>query len=190
MRYIILSLFFIFFSAGCCKDHSELIPGQDFIPDEILEEIIANGQPIYDGYDPPSLEGTYLIAPLTRISSNFPDNANNFGNKEIRFYDFNRNSLTLKMATLQGGSEGEGFGSFISGEGDYFTVYVRIDAKGDDGSESLTTQVYSGRIVDNGIEDLTYSLFMINDYGDINDDLIEIGQGRTFVDGDGFSPKI
>lgn len=189
MQKILFILAIILVLQSCCKDHSEVIPGQDFISDEILQEIQDNGQPIYEGYNPPKLDGTYIISPLTKISSNFPDNnSSTYADKFVRFFDFNPNKLTLKVSQEQGGSKGKGFGSFISGEGDSFTVYVKIENEDDRGVEYITTQVYSGIVTENGITDMTSSVFMIDDAGDPNNEYIENGQGRTFIDGDYFSP--
>ncbi len=86
--------------------------------------------------------------------------------------------------------EGDGFGSFISGQGNNFTVYVKIDAEDTKGHKLLQTEVYSGTLEQGGIRNLQRSLFMIDDKGDPNGEYIENGQGRLVEDGDGFSEKI
>lgn len=192
MKQITFFILSIFILSGCCKDHSDVIPGQNFISDEILENIRDNGQPIYEGYNPPLLEGTYRIAPLEKISSTFNDiNAPlSFGDEVVTFYDYDEKNLTLKVSTEQGGSKGRGFGSFISGEGNIFTIYVKLDKEDDKGVNYVNTKVYSGEVTENGISDLTTSIFMIDDAGDPNNEYIENGQGRTFIDGNYFSEKM
>lgn len=188
----IFILIFLLISA-CCEDHSDIIPGQDFIPEEILTTIQENGQPIYEGLNPPRMEGRYLVSPLRFRSSNIENDFSvntQFSDQFITFSNFDANSLTLQVAIEQGNRTGEGFGSFISGQGNNFTIYVEINITDDNGHRYLTTEVYSGTLEGGGIRDLHLSLFMIDDQGDPNNDLIENGQGRLFVDGDGFSPQL
>lgn len=179
--------------SGCCKDHSELIPGQDFIPDDILEAIEQNGQTIYDGYNPPRLEGRYFMAPPILSSSNFDDSVfpgHTFIDLILEFSDFDPATLTIKVAITEGGITGEGRGSFISGQGNNFTVYVRIDSKDSSGHEFLQADVYSGTLEPDGIRNLQRSVFMVDDKGDPNEEYIENGQGRLITDADGFSEKL
>ncbi len=187
--FIAISLLF----SSCYDDHSEVIPGQDFIPEEILAEIRENGQPIFEGLNPPDVTGRYRISPAELVSSNFDDDLNpghRFADEYIEFSEFDEASLTLRVDIEQSGSIGEGYGSFISGSGDSFTIYVRIDNINEQDVETLQTRVYSGSTRDNGVIELYGSTFMIDDGGDPFNNLIEIGQGRLFKDGDGFSEKI
>jgi hypothetical protein len=57
MKKIFAFIAISFFLSACYDDHSEVIPGQDFIPDEILAEIRENGQPIFEGLNPPDVTG-------------------------------------------------------------------------------------------------------------------------------------
>ena len=178
--------------ASCYEDHSDLIPGQDFIPPEILEEIRANGQPIFEGLNPPDVTGRYRISPLELVRSNFPDNnrPDRFGDELIEFSGLDKEQLLLKVSLEQGGNVGEGFGSFISGSENNFTIYVRVDNTDNKGHTTLRTRVYSGTVTNNDITNLYTSLFMINDQGDPNGEYIENGNGRLFKDGDGYSERI
>lgn len=188
----IFSLLIIVFTA-CYEDHSEVIPGQDFIPDDILTKIQDNGQVLYEGLNPPELEGKFVMSPYVLRSSNIPDDfdaGTEFGRKTIEFTDFDPESLRLAVTLEQGGSVGEGYESFIAGTGDNFTVYVRVERTDENGNKRLLTEVYSGRLTGSGIFDMTSSIFMIDDFGDPEDNVIEIGQGRLFADQDGFSERL
>jgi hypothetical protein len=192
MKNLIMLLAVTVFLASCHEDHSDLIPGQDFIPPEILEEIKANGQPIFEGLNPPEVVGTFRASPLTLVASNFDDAdrpGKVFGALTIDFFDYDPDELTLKVNIEQGGSGGDGLGSFISGQGNDFTIYVRLEREVG-GTKTLQTRVYSGTLVNGGISNLFESLFMIDDGGDPNNNLIDVGHGRLFEDGDGFSEKI
>jgi hypothetical protein len=194
MKYLILSLSLAVLFGACCKDHSDIIPGQNFIPEDVLKAIEDNGQVIYKGFNPPDLPGKYLMSPAVLVSSNFPDNASpgdRFVDAIIEFYDYNPSDLTLKVRIEEiGESTGEGFGSFISGNGNNFTVYVKVETEDTQGHKFLQTDVYSGTLESGGIRDLQRSGFMVDDKGDPNNEYIENGQGRLAEDGDGFSEKI
>ncbi len=179
--------------SSCCKDYSDLIPGQDFIPNDVLKAIEDNGHIIYDGYTPPALDGKYLMSPSVLVSSNFDDPylpGHLFVDGVIEFSDFDPQALTLKVTIAEGGLQGVGYGSFISGNGNNFTVYVKVEAKDLSGHELLQTEVYSGTLEPGGIRNLQRSLFMVDDHGDPNDEYIGNGQGRLAKDSDGFSEKI
>ena len=195
MKKFLPLIFLAFLLNSCCKDHSDVIPGQNFIPDDILEEIRNNGQVIHEGFNPPKLKGKYLMSIQTLVSSNFPDAftpGHTFVDLTLEFLNFNTNSLTLTVKIEEGGQllVGGGKGSFISGEGNDFTIFVENKAKDDSGHELIQAEVYSGTLDANGIINLQRSLFMINDNGDPAGKYIENGQGRLIIDGDGYSEKI
>ena len=193
MKKALLLLLPALILSACCKDHSDIIPGQNFIPADILEEIEINGHIIYDGFNPPPLSGKYLMSPSVLVNSNFDDPylpGHLFVDAEIEFYDYDPDKLTIKVRVTEGTVIGEGKGSFISGEGDNFTVYVRLDLKDASDHEFLQADVFSGTLEAAGIRDLQRSVFMIDDGGDPNDEYIENGNGRLAKDGDGFSEKI
>jgi len=193
MKNLITLLVIAVFFVSCHEDHSDLIPGQDFIPEEILAEIKANGQPIFEGLNPPDLNGRFRMSPYVLVSSNFNDGSQpgkKFADKHIEFKNLDRSTLKLEVDVSQGSNTGEGFGSFISGEGNDFTVFVRVDRTDEDGHTILSAEVYSGTLTDNGILNMYSSFFMVDDNGDPNNDKIENGEGRLFEDQDGFSEKI
>lgn len=194
MKKYIPILFLAFFIHSCCQDHSEIIPGQNFIPDDILQDIIDNGQVINEGFNPPKLEGKYRVSPQTLVSSNFNDALLPgfvFVDLIIEFKNFNATKQTVDVFLEEVGENmGEGKGSFVSGEGNQFTVYVEINTEDNQGHKLLQADVYSGTLEPNGIINLQRSLFMIEDNGDPNNEYIENGQGRLIDDNDGFSEKI
>lgn len=193
MKNTIFFLLIALVLGACCKEYPELVPGQNFIPDDILKAIENNGQVIHNGYTPPHLEGKYLISPQVLVSSNFDDPylpGHLFNSTILEFSEFNPKDLTIKVSITEGSLTGVGYGSFISGQGDNFTVYVKLDAEDSTGHKLLQTEVYSGTLEANGIRNLQRSLFMVDDHGDPNQEYLGNGQGRLAKDGDGFSEKL
>lgn len=193
MKNTIFFLLITLVLGSCCKEYPELVPGQNFIPEDILKAIEDNGQVIYNGYTPPHLEGKYFLSPQVLVGSNFDDPASPgdvFSDVIVEFSEFDPKALTIKAKITEGGSSGEGYGSFISGHDNNFTIYVRVDAEDLQGHKLIRTEVYSGTLESAGIRNLQRSGFMVDDKGDPNDDYIENGQGRLAKDGDGFSEKL
>lgn len=191
LPFIFLALLF----NSCCKDHSDVIPGQNFIPEDILEEIENNGQVIYSGFNPPVLKGKYRLSPTILVSSNFADTyspGDEFKSQILEFSNFRRSDLTLEVSIEDedGVHKTKGRGGFIAGEGNDFTIYIREDTENTTtGHVHLSTTVLSGTVDANGIVNLHLSRFMIDDNGDPYGDLFENGNGRLFKDGDGYSEK-
>lgn len=190
LSFLAIALLF----SACCKDHSDLIPGQDFIPDDVLRAIEENGQTIHKGFNPPALDGRYRLAPAVLVRSNFDDPylpGHAFLDATIGFSQYNPGNLTLKVTVSEGSaSSGEGSGSFVSGSGNNFTVYVKVESTDAEGNTVIHADVYSGTLEAGGIRNLQRSYFMIDDNGDPNDRYIEVGNGRLAEDQDGFSEKI
>lgn len=160
----------------------------DFIPEEILDEMIAQGMPINRGGNPPNIENTYLATPFILLSSNRPSDSpgSEFYDLLLRFYQQDNNQLTVKLDYSSGIEAGEGVGSFIVGEENKFTVVtdLRVTAYNDTADAAF---VFSGTIAEGYIHDLYVANFMINNYGNSSGYFIEEGEGRVFYDEDGMS---
>lgn len=163
----------------------------DFLPPDVLEEIIDIGMPIYEGYDPPNLEGTYFVSPFILKNTTVPGESLNqaFADVTLLFSDQNNETLSIMMDYTQVSSEGGGIGSYIVGSGNAFSVFAEVDIVAS-GSPAKMAFVISGEVVSNDIVDLHWATFMLEDFGDPSNVLIDIGQGRLLYDSDGLSPKL
>ncbi|MCB0540735.1 MAG: hypothetical protein KDE33_24680 [Bacteroidetes bacterium] len=178
--------------ASCCKE--EMTPPVNPIPPEVLKQIEANGQVLHQGTNPPNINGKYLLSPAVLVRSNFDDDlfvGYTFVDNIITFSGWKKGSsdITIQVEEVDH-LIGTAMGSYISGSGNDFTVYVLIDLKDNDNHTVKTTHVFSGTIIKDGINNLQLSIFMVDDNGDPNDKYIENGQGRLVEDEDGFSEKI
>jgi hypothetical protein len=200
--YILAALFVVGIIATNCKkdETNDLIEANglsrdinDFISEEILNILDSLGMPINTGGNPANIEGTYLISPMVLTESNRPFDVigKTYADKTFTFFDQNNDNLTLTTALTQGGGVGEGLGSFIVGNGNNFSVFVRIKKVNQEHNDStLTTQIFSGTITSDGIGNIYNALVMLDDYGDPNNHYIAIGDARVFYDEDGFSERV
>lgn len=172
---------------------------EEFIPSDLLGEM-ANHMQIYEGINPPNIEGCYLLDELTVVycedyasGGGYAPGYNNFVDLYIEFSDQDNKALTLNIQTQEGTTVSEGSGAFIRGEGDNFTAYFEtigtsIGSSDNTINTSMVT-VISGTKTTSGISDITYSFVMVSKENDINGDLMEEGVFRVFEEGDDLAVK-
>ncbi|MDR1454333.1 MAG: fibronectin type III domain-containing protein, partial [Tannerella sp.] len=160
---------------------------------EIQKKMTDLGLPINGGGNPPNLVGTYKISPVILKKSNFSDGVSpgyQFNDVYLTFSEQNNDDLTVKVSFVQSTSIGEGSGAYVIGEGNKFSVFVELVTDHDDGTRTISADVYSGTMTSTGIQDFYNALFMIDDGGDPEDSYIENGQGRLVYDSDGLSERV
>lgn len=169
---------------GLSEDITELVP------QEILDEMENLGMTINGGGSPPSLAAAYLATPFILKSSNIDSDSPGmtFADYEVTFYEQDNTYLKIKYSYTNGPESGEGLGGFIVGEDNKFTVFVEVTSTAYE-EEVTMVHVVSGIMGDEGINDLYFANFMIDNNGNPNGYWIGDGQGRVIYDEDGFSPK-
>lgn len=165
------------------------------VPPAILDSI-ESYMPIYRGSNPPTIEGSYLIEPYEAVYCQDYDGQHGFApgyifiSEIIRFSNQNNETLTLDYEDkdVNGLSYSIGKGSFISGEGDNFTVYFETEGELYD-IYTRASQIYSGTISESGILDLYHVLIMVEKGDDPNGAVMQAGYFRLFKDGDGLAAR-
>ena len=155
------------------------------IPNQYLKELQKH-MAIYDGVNPPNVEGVYLIAPaLLHYDSYNAQGVDSFSNTYIEFYAQDMANKTLRTRE-QGGNDAQGTGSFISGEGNDFTVFLN-NTGNDKGISFKTATVISGTVTSKGIKNLYYGFLMLEKGDDPEGRVMDPGRYRIIKDGDGLS---
>jgi hypothetical protein len=163
------------------------------ISEAVLSDIENMGMPIYRGGNPPAdIEGEYLISPDICKASNRPNDqygaGHQFSDYYVSFEKQNNRKLTVDVNLRQAFSEGEGADAYLVGNGDNFTVFVKIKGKILSFHNYQTVDIYSGTITSNGIKNLYQASIMIKGGGELYG-LIENNQCRIAFDSDGFSER-
>ena len=142
---------------------------------------------IYDGVNPPNVEGVYLSSPtvLVYTSDGVYEPGHKFADKYYKFENQNMSTNTIDYEAKQSSTIQNGSGAFISGDGNNFTIF--FNSTGRDGEiTTKTALVVSGTKTSEGIKNLKYAFVMLDKY-DPNDVKMDVGAFRVIKDGDGIS---
>lgn len=192
----ICTLLFVFaLLCWSCKEEEEFPENglsrsiNNLVSQDLLDEMISLGMPIHTGSTPPVFENIYLASPLELIGSNRigDEIGATYTDFKVRFTEQDNPDLTVQLDYKSGSTVAAGLESFIAGNGDLFTVFARVEATQNNHTFYLL-YVISGEVVDGGLNDMHFALFMLDDNGDPSGNLIANGDGRVFKDGNDFSP--
>lgn len=164
-------------------------PIDTVIPEEIREKMEPY-IPIYEGVNPPNVEGAYYISPFVAVyceDGGYSPGAS-VNPRTIRFSNQDRVHNTLDYDSYAQSSSSSGPGAFISGTGSDFSAFFNTEgiSQGIYVKEAL---IISGTITSEGIEDLYYAFVMVKKGDDPSGKLMDEGVFRVFKDSDGMSVR-
>lgn len=162
------------------------------IPEEVLEQIEKH-MPIFDGSNPPNIEGEYLVSPwvLAYDVQNQFEVGHVFNDLYLKLYNQDMVNNTLDYIERQSGSDAIGTGSFISGDGTHFTVYFTVEGISRFTNYDINWKealMISGTKIDSGIGNFFYGFVMLEKSDDPEKKLVDVGHYRVIKDKDGTSP--
>lgn len=163
----------------------------EFLPEDVLDELGKTGIDIYPGNTPPSIAGTFRISPFQLIGTTiYQDVAigSIFGNEDITYYNQNNNNRTVQIKYTQAGIVGSGNAGYISGKDGYFTTFAKTNLTENGIVHSVMVEVTSGYWTESGIKDYQEAIWMIDNKG--NESIMDNNTGRVFNDKDFYSPRI
>lgn len=162
---------------------------ESIVPPTILDKMKPY-IPVYEGINPPIVNGAYLIDPMVTVycedqGQGGYDPGKIVVSTIIKFANQNNSKLSLDYAekSVSGSSDGTGNGAFISGSGDNFTAF--FDNEGTtQGISNRTALVISGTKTSTGIKNLKYAFVMVDKGSDPGNKLMNVGVFRVFKDQD------
>lgn len=163
------------------------------IDDVVPPTIQDNMKPyitIHNGSNPPNIEGTYYIDPMSTVycedGAYAPGKIVN--SLYIRFtkQDNSKLSIEYEEESQNNNDTSTGTGAFISGSNNDFTVYLNTTGTSS-GITYKTALVISGTKTSTGISGLRYAFVMEEKGADPNSILMKTGVFRVFEDKDGLS---
>ncbi|MDC6366661.1 MULTISPECIES: hypothetical protein [Flavobacteriaceae] len=192
----------IVYFTSCSKEDKDVFNGsqsslEDLFSEEVVQTLNDLNFTINEGANPPNLEGTFYVSQFILTNSNVPqDNiGSRFADQRYTFLNQNNsdntidfNGVQINVSTKEEFSQLDGSGSFISGEGNRFSIFLVVEQERiNSGTKTLTAFAISGSISEGGIVEFEQSLVMLDNFGDPKNEYIENGQGRKFIDQDEFS---
>lgn len=159
---------------------------RDFVTPELYNIMVGLGLNVNTGNTPPFIEGGYFLDPSELFASNIETDiiGTIFASQTFFLQDQNLNDLTITYQGSGGGQSDLGEGSFISGSGDNFSIFLTLESV-IQGFVAETVYVLSGTNTSEGFVDFQLAAFMLNNNGNQGGVFIENGKGRIFIDSDG-----
>ena len=160
------------------------------IPDDIRQKMEPY-IPIYDGMNPPNVEGCYMLDPMVAVYMEDYDgdlSELQWMGEYINLTNQNKNDNTIDMEelTADGESYSIGQGAVIVGEGNNFSILFNTEGT-NSGIYNKTALLLSGTKTTEGIQNLQYAFVMVEKGDDPEGELMEEGIFRVFKDGDEIS---
>lgn len=185
----------IFLLTGCMKETDETVllsvRGVK-IPETVLsaeeQEALMQYMPIYEGSNPPNVEGDWLASPMTLTFAS-DGYSGDFYDLHWRVERQNGRNLA-KYKEWQNTASALGKEAHIIGEGDNFTMYtIEQSENAARGWSCEQVTLVSGTKSEDGIKGYSYAIVMRNKT-DERGVIIEPDSYRVFTDGDGISLPI
>lgn len=170
----------------------------NLVGQNVLDELKRLGMQINGGVTPPTVTGIFNITPFILKNSNIPGDyaiGYQFYDTHIQFSNQDNSKLTVTVDEASFTSSGAvsststSTGSFVVGSGKLFTVFVKILATRSTGETADLVEVISGTIEPNGVSNLLYANYMIDNHG-YTQTYMDNNSARIIYDSDGMSERI
>lgn len=192
-----LALFVVLILASCSKDDE--VPAdkntseakiESFVTPELLTAMKDLGFEVNAGNNPPNVEGTYEVSPMEMTDTSVPNDFSFFFSPlTFTFFNQQEDGNSIEFKGENGNETGKGLGSLIAGDGNKFTVFLKVESTHDAGDTAINIRAISGEISETGIVDFQMGAFMLDNHGNPEENWIPNNTGRVFKDGDAFSPR-
>lgn len=169
------------------------------IPDSLQTSFSADFGSIPEGPVPPKIEGSYVVNPKQRVSSNLTEYEWPLQTVEPNMYMrfANQHNGIVKM-DLNEATETVTDTVFVCGNGSAFAVYF-IENKSYEielGGQTYHAKVkrgivMKGQVIEDGLKDFRYATIIMNSEDDSNGLIAQYPQGSYFIykDGDGLAKR-
>lgn len=166
---------------------------ENFVGEDLVEVLDNANFKMYYGDKPPQIQGQYLINPAELLSSTVPNDIfpRTFNDLKITFSNQKNIDLTIDYEGDQSVENSVGKGTFITGDGKFFTVFIKTETTKTNGGIGSSVTIVSGEKTNKGIKNTEVALFLLEI---IEEDpvvpFIPENTGRIIVDGNGLSNRI
>ena len=192
--YLYLFLLLALLATACGNDDDDLMDPtpretiENFVGDTLLMTLEEFNFRFVEGTANLDFAGTYTIDTMELAATNIAGDriGNNFLPTTLTMDQLMRDMQTLNLESEA--FPGEPEATYFTSMGDRFNAFARIAARLE-GADIILLVAISAAVMPDGLEDLQYAIIMLDDGGDPNNALIEVGQGRMFIDRDGLAVR-
>ncbi len=168
---------------------------KNIVPQPIIDSLRSWGMTIYDGQQPPTLSGSYLVVTDSCVfdNSGYNEAGRLFDEYQYTFSAENLSKLTITLSAKaiddpNGDTDAavDSTATFLAGTGNSFTIFAQVKGAATTGYGTSTyteINIVSGQIASDGIAHFQFAIYM-QQKDDPSNQLIGVNTSRIFVDGD------
>jgi len=159
---------------------------------ELVEALHNLGFVIHTGSKPPEIEGIYEIAPsvIQASTTGIDSIGQRLSDQTLTLSNQNNDSLTIDFKIAGNGQTSLGKGSFISGNDDTFSIFIKSETQNEGYIAVETATAITGITSETGILNFQFAGLMLDDKSDPDNQYIENNTGRLIYDSDKASPEV
>lgn len=172
-----------------CEDYIVGVPDDvnEFLDEEFIGILEDKGLVVHKGYSPPDVTGNYYVDSWTNYETGYT-----YKNYSYQFTN-QTDDLEIEIKLAADNSTAKGYGSYISGENNSFSIYTKIDHTIDEGNHEVyitTANIYSGILTSQGIKGFQDGFIILKKENDLNDNFMEVGDSRLIYESDDIAEKV
>jgi hypothetical protein len=158
-----------------------------FLNSEEIQILKDAGLTINPGLIPPDITGYYYLDMWKNLATGVQ-----YINYSYNFYN-QKEDNSIELQYVAGTSSAYGYGAFLSGENNAFSIYCEIYETDDEGDHIVkirTATIYSGIISSNGIINLQKGFIIVEKENDINNAFMDVGESRVVYEADFLADRV
>ncbi len=166
-----------------CMKYIVDVPEQinEFLNMDFIEILEGKGLQIHSGLTPDNVTGNYFVDNWTNLES-----GTRYVNYSFQFLN-QTSEFQIEVKSAAEFSDATGIVAYISGDGQYFSIYSEQDHNIDDSGHNVfikTADIYSGKVTSEGIIDFQNGFIVLQKENDWYDRFLNVGSSRVVYEAD------
>ena len=153
----------------------------EFLNMDFIEILEGKGLQIHNGLTPDNVTGNYFVDNWTNLES-----GTRYVNYSFQFLN-QTSEFQIEVKSAAEFSDATGIIAYISGDGQYFSIYSEQDHNIDDSGHIVfikTADIYSGKVTSDGILDFQNGFIVLQKENDWYDRFLNVGDSRVVYEAD------
>jgi len=153
----------------------------EFLNMDFIEILEGKGLQIHNGLTPDNVTGNYFVDNWTNLET-----GTRYVNYSFQFLN-QTSEFQVEVKSAAEFSDATGIVAYISGDGQYFSIYSEQDHNIDDSGHIVfikTADIYSGKVTGEGILDFQNGFIVLQKENDWYDRFLNVGDSRVVYEAD------